>query len=112
MKLLSIGSVLCAKDKKAVVVGYHFGTEEDHFVTSYMIVDFPMGYINEDCIGIVPVDTPMEAMFEGYENGNYKSFIKNKEELYEASCNMTVSEWEEQLEYVQREAEKWRAENG
>lgn len=105
MKLLPIGSVLCAKEKKAVVLGYHFETEDDRFVTSYLVVDFPMGYINSTCIGIVPVDAEMEVIFEGFRNDNFETFIKNKQELYELSKDMTVTRWNEELETIQQEIE-------
>lgn len=106
MELLPIGSVLCANNKKALVVGYHFETEDDKFVTSYLVVDFPMGYINTNSVGVVSVEADMDVIFEGYANDSYAAFIKNKQELYELSRNVTVSEWNRALEDAQQTIER------
>lgn len=102
MMLLPIGSVLQSKEEKAVVLGYDFNDENDVFSTSYVVCGYPIGFTTTDHLGIVPVDAEMEVVFKGYQNKSYTSFIKSKEELYQLTGQMTVSEWNCHLEQAAR----------
>ena len=103
MKLVAIGSILEINQKKWVVLGYNFETNEDQFIMSYIVCAYPLGYVGEESLLTIPVDYNMELIYEGFQDDQFNIFIKSKEELYKLSKNMTVTEWNQHLEEFERE---------
>lgn len=103
---MPIGSVLEISQKKWVVLGYNFETNEDQFIMSYIVCAYPLGYAGEESLLIIPVDYDMELIYEGLQDEQFNKFIKNKEEIYKLSKNMTVTEWNQHLEEFEFETRK------
>lgn len=96
-ELMPIGSIYKAGDNKAMVLGYTQNQKDNRFIVSYIMCGYPQGFTSIDDVWIVPVDADMELIFNGLRNDQFDKFITNRQQLYELSDTMSISEWNQRL---------------
>ena len=75
MKLLPLGSVLRIKDKKVCIIGYTSVEEEATSIMGYVVVSYPLGFINIDKTFFIPLNLEYEILAEGYITKPYEKLL-------------------------------------
>lgn len=75
MKILPLGSVIGIQKKKFIISGYRPIENSGNVAAGYMILPYPLGYINQNSIFICPVSSVEEVFFEGYQNERSERFL-------------------------------------
>ncbi len=96
MKLLPIGSILQIQKEKMIILGYRM--EQEEFKHYYIGVAYPLGIVDKNKLGLLPVEASYDVVFEGYKDSSYDAFIVNREQLYELTSQYTPEQWDSELQ--------------
>lgn len=97
MKLLPIGSILQIQKEKIIILGYRMEQEEE-FKRYYIGAAYPLGIVDKNKLGLLPVEASYNVVFEGYKDSSYDAFIVNREQLYELTSQYTPEQWDCELQ--------------
>ena len=92
-KLLPIGTAVEINNNKCIIVGYDDVEENDVYVHSYVVIPYPLGYVDEDSFRYVPVDAEMNELKKGYETEVFDIYEQTRRSLFDSTTGLTVSEW-------------------
>ena len=66
MKLLSLGTIIKVNEIKVCIIGYTSVEKEGTSVMGYLVVPYPLGFVNIDNVFFIPIHMDFEIVAEGY----------------------------------------------
>ena len=91
----AIGSVIAIQENKFVVCGYNPYEREDGSVGfGYVLVPYPLGFVNVDSLSLVDVERAYPVVHEGYKNEAAEEADQVLEAARESSKNLTMAEFQ------------------
>ncbi|MCI5700943.1 MAG: DUF4176 domain-containing protein [Lachnospiraceae bacterium] len=92
MKVLSIGSVVKAKGKKMLILGYKVFDENDKMLVGYYVTAFPRGYAGIESLGVILLEDVEEILAEGYVTSEEEQYAESLKAFAEQTQNVKASE--------------------
>ncbi len=83
-ELLPVGSIVLLKNgkKKVMIIGIKQKNLRDNIVYDYLVIPYPEGFVNQDCLFFVNHIAIQEVFFRGYEDDERKEFINKLSDFY------------------------------
>lgn len=83
MKLWSLGTVLKVNRHKVCIIGYTSTGSELASVAGYLVVSYPLGFINIDKVFFVPAHAEYEILAEGYKTNVSERILETLQKGFE-----------------------------
>ncbi len=105
-KLLPIGSIVEYESEKLAIIGYTEVHTDNGYVTGYLIVPYPLGFMDKESIKLLPYDKVSGVVSEGYKNDSCEKALNTMEELHEFISNNTKDDVEALLKMLRKDGEQ------
>lgn len=103
-----IGSVVKVRGMEALVTGHTMAEEKGKMVLHYILVPFPLGYTDADCVRMA-MEEELELLFAGYTDESSERYAEYWNGISTAAEHCTAEEfrrcWAEGMEELKKEAE-------
>lgn len=96
-KLQPIGSVLAVGERKFVVVGHRMTRDGDRVAAGYMVVPYPLGFVDADSLAVIPARAADALVAAGFANEAGTVYLERFEALAQASDGIAYEEYAESM---------------
>lgn len=79
--MLPLGSVIKIKERKYVIAGYRPMEKDGAVAVGYLLLPYPLGYLNKNGLFLCPAAQVEEVLFEGYQNERAGRFLESVQKL-------------------------------
>lgn len=92
-KLQPIGSVLTCGERRFVVVGHRMTREEDRVAAGYVVVPYPLGFVDASSLSVVPAGKAGDLVDQGFANEDGAAYLEQFCDLATASEGIAFEEY-------------------
>ncbi len=89
-----LGSVLELDARRYVVVGHRITRDGEVMAPGYLVVPYPLGFVDPESIQVVPASAFGAVVHEGYANDEGDAYLEEFAALAEASAGVPYTEYE------------------
>lgn len=100
MRIHGVGTLLVCGDQPFMVCGYRFIEQDERLLPCYVMVPYPLGYINENSLSLVDATINRKVIATGLNNDAQTRFNNALEEVCLAKNGMTLDEYLNTLDAV------------
>ena len=93
-KLQPIGSVLVVGERRYVVVGHRMTRDGDHVGAGYLLVPYPLGFVDADSLQLVPASKTGAVLHAGLCNETGSAYLGAFEALATANEALSYEEYQ------------------
>ena len=105
MEMLPLGSIINANGHDVCVIGYGSDEKDSVSVLGYLVVPYPLGFIEMDKVFFIPLNGKFELVAEGYHTEATTKLLETVSKSFEAIKGASDEELE-QFNLRLREAKK------
>lgn len=88
-----IGTAIRVGDESTfVVVGYRLHEEDGMACLAYLLIPYPLGYLDERSFCSAPIDVKHEVLFEGYLDETTQSYLARLANLNEKTKQVSYED--------------------
>lgn len=88
-----IGSVVSIDDRRFVVIGHRMTREGEGVGAGYVLVPYPLGFVDANSLFEVPASRVGEVVAKGLSNDDGVAHVAQLEELAQAMGDITYAEY-------------------
>ena len=107
----AVGSVIAIQDNKFMVCGYRPIEQDGAVGMGYLLLPYPLGFMDADSFSLVSGDTDYPTVFEGFRNEEAEQYDAGLELVRKAGRSVTMEELREAVPDVLAELEAEMAAN-
>ena len=88
----AVGSVIAIQDKKFMVCGYRPIEQDDGIGMGYLLLPYPLGFMDTSSFSLVSSDADYPTVFEGFRNEDAEQYDAGLELVRKAGRGVTMDE--------------------
>ena len=100
-KLHAIGSVVAIDGRRFVVIGQRLTRDGENVGAGYVLVPYPLGFVDADSLAVVPASRVSEIVAEGFESDTGADHLAQFEEFADALADTPYSEYASSVQLLQ-----------
>lgn len=92
-KLQPLGSVLAIGEHRYVVIGHRIVRDGDQAGPGYVVVPYPLGFVDADSLATVPASAVDEVVSAGLANEASDAYLESFDALAQESAGIAYDEY-------------------
>lgn len=96
-ELHAIGTVVALGGRRYVVVGHRMAPDGERMGIGYVLVPYPLGFVDAESLSVVPASRVEDVVAEGYDAEPGERHLEGLAELAQATSDVPASEYAESL---------------
>lgn len=94
-ELHAIGTVVSVDERRYVVVGHRLVPDGAGMAAGYVLVPYPLGFVDADSLSVVAVRRVDKVVAEGFETAAGDAHLASVAALAQESAGLTAAEYEQ-----------------